>query len=68
MTGSGGKEGEADMTAAVKKIRSYSLPPDVLRVLGLEKDWNQSVPEELIESVARTVKKYRRVIDALAKK
>ena len=68
MAGSGEKERDKDMTAAVAKIRAYKLPPDVLRKLGLEENWNETMPEELIESIAKDVKKYRRVIKALADK
>ena len=68
MAGSGEKERNKDMTAAVAKIRAYKLPPDVLRSLGLEENWNETMSEELIESIAKDVKKYRRVIKALADK
>jgi len=45
MAGSGEKERDKDMTAAVAKIRAYKLPPDVLRKLGLEENWNETMPE-----------------------
>ena len=55
------------MTEMTQKLNNIQLPPNVMRALGLETNWQKKVSPELIEKIAVTAEKYKGALRRLSK-
>jgi len=67
MCGQTTKEG-AHIVALLDALRNVDLPPEVLRQVGLPKNWHKLVPPEFAKLVAQYLTRYKETFDELSKR
>ena len=55
----------AELLAALRRV---DFPPEVLRQVGLPKDWQKRVPPQIARQIARYLERYKETFDELAKR
>ncbi|CAA7601413.1 Hypothetical protein DEACI_2079 [Acididesulfobacillus acetoxydans] len=55
------------MTETTQKLNNIRIPPQVLRELGLEENWQKNVSPEFIEKVIKAAEKYKSTLRRLSK-
>lgn len=55
----------AELLAALRRV---DFPPEVLRQVGLPKDWQKRVPPRIAKQIARYLERYKETFDELAKR
>jgi hypothetical protein len=55
------------MTEMTQKLNNIQLPPNVMRALGLETNWQKNISPELIEKIAVTAEKYKGALRRLSR-
>lgn len=57
----------AHVAELLEALRKVDLPPEVLRKIGLSKDWQKRIPPEFTKQVAEYLSQYKETFDELAK-
>ncbi|RKL62999.1 hypothetical protein DXT63_08365 [Thermoanaerobacteraceae bacterium SP2] len=61
------KEGDVVVAEITQKIQNLTLPPHIVRELGLSKDWKKDISPEFLEKIIKTAIKYKNVLKELSK-
>jgi len=61
------KGGDDAVSAAIRKLDSIQVPPDVARKLGLSENWKDNISPEFVERVAKTASKNADALKELSK-
>ena len=64
-----GLRGEvAQVSEVLAALRQAQIPPDVLRKLGLPRDWNRRVDKRFVQQLIVYTERYRDTFEELAKR